>query len=49
MYVQIEGVKRAPESMMIADDTVLRGGKEASTTEHLDRWRKILEEREGEE
>ena len=34
--------------MMIADDTVLLGGKEASMTEHLDRWRKTLEERERE-
>ena len=44
--VPTEGVrKEVPESMMLADDIVLCGGREVDMTDYLDMWRKSLEER----
>ena len=37
--------KEAPESMLFADDIVLRGDKDVDMTEYLEPWRKALEER----
>ena len=46
--VLTEGVrKKVPESMMIADDIVLCGGREVDMTEYLDTWRKSLGRERG--
>ena len=45
MDVLTEGArKEVSESMMIADNIVLCGGREVDMTEYLDTWRKYLEE-----